>query len=239
MCGRYTLKTPPDQWGQFLLPIMEASSSDSWKSGEWKPRYNIAPTQDVIAVARPAEGAPSMDYFRWGLVPTWAKELSVGNRMINARSETVHEKRSFSGPFQKQRCLVIADGYYEWQKLKSGEKQACWIAPAGDEVLCLAGLWESNRRAVGEEVRSCTILTTAANDQLAEIHDRMPVVLSKQAAEMWLDPNSPAEDLRQLMGAAEDGFFQVRKVGRFVNNARNEGEECLERVDEEAKDEDE
>ncbi|MFN3191844.1 MAG: SOS response-associated peptidase [Aureliella sp.] len=233
MCGRYTLKTPPDQWGQFLLPIVESSSRDGWKTDAWKPRYNIAPTQDVVAVEKPAEGAARIDYFRWGLVPTWAKELSVGSRMINARSETVHEKRSFAKPFEKQRCLVIADGYYEWQKLKSGEKQACWIAPASEEVICFAGLWETNKRATGEEVRSCTILTTEANEQLASLHDRMPVVLDERGAEMWLDPRVPSEELRPLLGAAENGFFHVREVSRFVNNARNEGEECLREIREE------
>jgi len=115
MCGRYTLKTPPDQWGQLLLPMVESASKPGMPLAEWSPRYNIAPTQNVLAVSREPDSESSvggllLDYFRWGLIPSWAKELSIGNRMINARSETVDEKRSFNAPLATRRCLVLADG---------------------------------------------------------------------------------------------------------------------------------
>ncbi|MEM7478283.1 MAG: SOS response-associated peptidase [Planctomycetota bacterium] len=230
MCGRYTLKTPPDQWGQLLLPIVEsanAATPEGEAALDWRPRYNIAPTQNVLALTSSAEGDWILDYYRWGLVPSWAQELAIGNRMINARAETLPEKRSFSGPLKKRRCMILADGYYEWQKLGDGTKQACWISPQDDQVICLAGLWESNRRATGEEVYSCTIITTSANGFLSPIHDRMPVVLEGQAAEQWMDSDCPADEAHQLLGTTEDEFFKVTRVSKLVNNPRNEVPECL------------
>ncbi|MFK7735297.1 MAG: SOS response-associated peptidase [Pirellulaceae bacterium] len=236
MCGRYTLKTHPDQWGQLLLPMVESASRPGAALAEWSPRYNIAPTQNVLAISgepdtESSTGGLLLDYFRWGLVPSWAKELSIGNRMINARSETVHEKRSFKGPLEKRRCLVLADGYYEWQKLADGSKQPCWISAAEGTVMALAGLWESNRQASDAVVRSCTILTTAANQQLQEIHDRMPIVMDGPAVERWMSAECSAEEAKTLLGQAEDGYFEVTKVSTLVNNPRNETAECLEPID--------
>lgn len=222
MCGRYTLKTPPMDWGQLLLPLIDSQTI----SASWQPRYNIAPTQNVLAVFQ-ADASAAIGSFRWGLLPGWAKDASVGSRMINARSETLHEKRSFSGPLKNKRCMIIADGYYEWQKLANGKKQACWIAPEQGGVMLLAGLWESNRRIAEQPILSCTIITTAANDNLSSIHDRMPVVLDEDAAERWLKPKLEPDDARTMLRAAEDDFFNVRQVSSYVNNARHEGEECI------------
>jgi putative SOS response-associated peptidase YedK len=236
MCGRYTLKTPPDQWGQLLLPMIQSASKPGMPLAEWRPRYNIAPTQNVLAVSRESDpettaGGLLLDYFRWGLIPSWAKELSIGNRMINARSETVDEKRSFKGPLAKRRCLVLADGYYEWQKLDDGSKQPFWISAAEGTVMTFAGLWESNRQVSDAVVQTCTILTTAANQQLLTIHDRMPVVMDGQAAQEWMSVNCSAEQAKSLLGQAEDGYFKVTKVSTLVNNPRNELPECLDPVD--------
>lgn len=240
MCGRYTLKTEPDSWGQLLLPIVEASGQDAssskpkseklsaeWKA-EWQPRFNIAPTQNVFAVRNDREGEMLLDYFRWGLVPSWAKELSIGSRMINARAETLPEKKSFSGPLKSRRCLVVADGYYEWQRLDDGGKQACWISPAEGGVMCLAGLWEANSKATGEPVQTCTIITTAANQSLGEIHDRMPVVIDGQALEQWMSPKTSGEVAHELLGSADEDYFRVTRVSNFVNRVRNDSPECIE-----------
>ena len=147
--------------------------------------------------------------------------------MINARSETLHEKRSFSKPLATKRCLIIADGYYEWQKQSDGTKQPCWIHPSDGGTMLLAGLWESNRRATDKTVRSCTIITTEANSALADIHDRMPVMLSDNLADRWLDSDCPVEEARSMLASADEEYFSVRPVSKTVNNPRNESPDCL------------
>ena len=226
MCGRLTLKTPPDQWGQLLLPLLDTD----FVTANWTPRYNIAPTQNIVAIAVNCESAERFtDYFRWGLVPSWAEELSIGNRMINARAETISEKRSFVGPLSKRRCAVIADGYYEW-KLVGKQKQPYWIHAASSEVFALAGLWETNTRATGQLTKSCTIVTTSANAKLAEVHDRMPVMLKGDALLKWLDAKVSAEAAEELLAPAVDSFFEFQAVDRRVNNARVDDEDCLRAV---------
>ncbi len=225
MCGRFTLKTPPDQWGQLLLPLIDVREV----SRTWQPRYNVAPTQNVVAVTAEDQQGLVASYFRWGLIPSWAADLSVGNRMINARSETLHEKRSFSGALKRRRCLIIADGYYEWQKLDNG-KQPFWIAPRSGGVMQLAGLWEQNVKATGEPIRSCTIITTAANDALSSVHDRMPALLTGASAERWADPTCAADEAQALLGPAENDFLTARKVSQLVNNPRNDRPECVEPI---------
>lgn len=223
MCGRFTLKTQPDQWGQLLLPLLDIEVAKA----DWSPRYNIAPTQNIVAIAVDCESAERFtDYFRWGLVPSWAEDLSIGNRMINARSETIDEKRSFAGPLKKHRCVVVADGYYEW-KTEGKVKQPFWIHPADGGVIAMAGLWETNRRATGQPVKSCTIITTSANEKLVELHDRMPVVLSGEAVASWLDPRLAINDAKELLAPAADGLLESAAVDRRVNNARVDDPECL------------
>lgn len=225
MCGRYTLKTPPDQWGQLLLPLLDCSVV----SEAWRPRYNIAPTQKVIAVAAREPGAElTADYYRWGLLPSWAADLTIGNSMINARRETLQEKRSFKGPLAKRRCLVIADGYYEWQKRDDGSKQPQWITASDSRVMGFAGLWETNRRATGQPIDSCTIITTAANAAMQPIHDRMPIVLEGQAAQLWLDLKYNVDEAYSLLVPAKDNFFVARAVSTHVNSPRQEDEQCIE-----------
>ncbi|MEZ6135936.1 MAG: SOS response-associated peptidase [Pirellulaceae bacterium] len=229
MCGRFTLKTPPDQWVQLLLPIANLAEIKS----SWQPRYNIAPTQNIVAFAMNDQQEIIADYYRWGLIPSWATDLSIGSRMINARSETLQEKRSFKGPLAKRRCLIVADGYYEWQKRSDGSKQPHWIHPTdadSDEphpLILFAGLWEHNRRATNHPIRSCTIITTAANSHLEPIHDRMPAILSGQAAQRWLSDDCTVEEAQAFLQPAPPTLLRAQSVSTHVNNARHEDPNCL------------
>ncbi len=235
MCGRLTLKTPPSQWSQLLLPVID--SEPLWAT--WQPRYNIAPTQQVVVIANILEGAteraprsldaqPQYTQQRWGLVPSWANDLSIGSRMINARRETLREKKSFIGPLRERRCLIVADGYYEWQQREGTLKQPFWIAPERGGMLQLAGLWQVNRRAKGAPVATCTIITTAANASVSAVHDRMPVSLLGAEAAQWLDPACAVDDAYQLLEpAAAVAEWKPRAVNTYVNNARHEGPQCL------------
>ncbi|MFO0943347.1 MAG: SOS response-associated peptidase [Pirellulales bacterium] len=224
MCGRLTLKTPPAEWGQLLLPLVDELNLPT----NFQPRYNIAPTQQLYALATcNSDSAIRIEHFRWGLVPVWAPDLAIGNSMINARHETLLEKRSFKGPLEKRRCLIIADGYYEWYRESSKAKRAYWITPSEGPLVLLAGLWEENRRAKGELVQSCAVITTSANAALTPIHDRMPVAMVGDAAKQWLDPKCSQQQAYDLLGQANDNFFRPLEVSNFVNNARHEGPECI------------
>lgn len=222
MCGRLTLKTASDQLIQFLLPWVGADC----RPADYSPRYNIAPSQTLLAITWEGS-AKRLAYYRWGLVPAWATELSFGNRMINARHETLLEKRSFAGPIAKQRCLVIADGYFEWRKLSSKLKQAYWITPESDDLMTLAGLWERNHRATGQAIESCTLITTQANSTMNSIHDRMPMPLSNGAAEGWLNPHCSAQQAYDLLQPVDNSFFKAQPVSPHVNNPRNDDPECI------------
>ena len=248
MCGRLTLKTPPAEWSQLLLPILGDGASggsefeqaldglaQSRIAAGWQPRYNIAPTQNIPVLMRQETSSElSVNSLRWGLVPGWAADLKIGSRMINARSETIDEKRSFSKPLESRRCLVIADGYYEWQKTNASAskrskpaKQAFWIAPSEGGLMLLAGLWSTNTKATDKAVQTCTVVTTAANARLDEIHDRMPVMMHGEVARRWLDPSCSAEEAKGLLGAAEDEFFRATKVGDYVNKVANDDPACV------------
>ena len=178
MCGRYTLRTPVDS-------LVEAFDIVDYPSS-LTPSYNIAPTQEVAAVVEEDEKR-KLEMFHWGLIPSWAKDPSIGNKMINARAETVSEKPSFRKAFKVRRCLILADGFYEWQKTDNG-KQPYYIKMQDDSPFAFAGLWEIWQN--GEEIRSATIITTEANDLMNEIHHRMPVILPPEDYGMWLVPTS-------------------------------------------------
>ena len=188
------------------------------------PRYNGCPTQDFVAVRRDGEER-TLAKLRWGLVPGWAKDLKLGAKMINARSETVHEKPAFRSAFRRRRCVVPVNGWFEWRR-ENGEKQPYWLRPAGDEVFSLAGLWE--RWEKGEEpVETFTVLTTAASTALADIHHRQPVIVESMALDEWLDPGTSLERLRALASAGKEGPFERRAVSTRVNSARNDDAELL------------
>jgi putative SOS response-associated peptidase YedK len=222
MCSRYFL----DADGNIIAYTFRVQSPP-----EVRKRYNIAPTQlaPVVRLARGAAGDESTDppreiaMLRWGLVPAWAKDLAVGSQMINARAETVAEKPAFRKALEKRRCIVPATGFYEWQGAP-GQKQPYAITFPEAPVFGFAGLWERWHPENGEPVETFTIVTTDANEAVASIHDRMPVILSPQQADVWLSSDTAAA--RALLGPFR-GATTMRAVTRRMSNSRTEGPECL------------
>jgi putative SOS response-associated peptidase YedK len=219
MCGRYTLKTPVNVLAeQFQIDEYPSSMNAS---------YNIAPTQEVAAVTA-EEGKRKLEMLHWGLIPSWADEPQVGSRMINARSETVSVKPSFRKAFRNHRCLVLADGFYEWQKTGNG-KQPYYIRMEDGSPFAFAGLWESWKD--GREIRSATIITTDANDVVAPIHNRMPVILHPEDYTLWLDPDFDEKDpLMTLLKPYPAEAMEAYPVSRRVNKPSNNEPSCIESV---------
>ena len=223
MCGRFAFYSPT-----------EAAAALFGVSGsvDVQPRYNIAPTQYVAAIRMGNDEQRELVKLRWGLVPFWAKDPSIGNRMINARAETLSERPAYRAAFRRRRCVVLADGWYEWQVVASG-KQPWFIHSRDGAPLGLAGLWETWRDpAGGEPVESCTIVTTDAVGPLAEIHHRMPAVLPAAGLEAWLDPRQ--QDVTALsgwLGPRDPAEFSARAVSRRVNDPRNQGADLIEAVE--------
>ena len=217
MCGRYTLKTP--------LSVLTERFDIGESSTSVTPSYNIAPTQQVATVLS-ENGKRKLEMLRWGLIPSWADDPEIGSRMINARAETVAEKPSYRKAFKKSRCLILADGFYEWQKTDSG-KQPFHIRMQDGSPFAFAGLWESWDK--GEEIRSCTIITTEANDLVAEVHNRMPVILHAEDYEMWLDPDfDEREPLTSLLQPFPAEAMETYMVSRRVNKPSNSEPEVIE-----------
>lgn len=196
---------------------------------EWAPRYNIAPTQQVPVVrVAPDSGEREMTLLRWGLIPSWAKDASIGNRLINARAETVASKPAFRAAFKRRRCLVPADGYYEWQKVGS-KKQPYLIQRQDGAPFAFAGLWESWHADRPDAVETFTIITTDANEATTAIHDRMPVILDEEDYAMWLDPEFEGrEALESLLRPYPGEALQLTPVSTYVNNPRHEDPRCIE-----------
>lgn len=238
MCGRYTLTDP----GAELLRHFQLTSLPP----DYRPRYNIAPTQPVLAVISDENGRRA-GYLRWGLIPSWAKDPSIGSRMINARGETVAAKPSFRTALRRRRCLIPADGFYEWQT-RNGRKQPIRFVARNGGVFAFAGLWETWRAPspspgvdsahpgnsgagtppADEVIHTCTIITTDANEFVRPVHHRMPVILSPEDYDLWLDRDidDPEAVLPLLKGAPEDAL-QMYEVSVFVNSARNESPQCI------------
>jgi putative SOS response-associated peptidase YedK len=221
MCGRFAMFMPLAEVARQFelgdLPSLEA-------------RYNIAPTQSVAAIRADEAGQRSLAMLRWGLVPHWAKDISIGNRLINARAETVAEKPAFRQAFSRRRCLVLASGFYEWGETPAG-KVPYFMAPRNGECLAFAGLWE---RWHGDDdiLESCTIITTTANATLTKVHQRMPAILAADAQVRWLAGETPATERLSLLRPAPEDELEVRQVRRTVNNPRNEGAGLIEAVSE-------
>ncbi len=223
MCGRFASTTPPDKLAAYFgaeAPILgdEEISAD----------YNVAPTRDV-PIVRVREDERHLDYLRWGLVPRWAKDLRIGSKMINARAETVATKNSFRSAFAKRRCIVTADGFYEWKRLDPKTKQPMYIHRADGDPLAFAGLYERWTDAENlREIHTCTIITTTPNEMMAEIHDRMPVLLSPQRWDEWLDPaNTETESLQQLLVPAPNALLTSYAVSTEVNSVKNNNADLL------------
>lgn len=227
MCGRMVLTRSVAEIADFFGALM----SDL----ELVPRYNVTPSLDIPAIRATAEGAKegqrALALLRWGLVPAWAKDPSIGNRMINARSETAAEKPSFRAAMRRHRCLIPADGFYEWAKpaSKGARKTPYYFKLKGGDPMAIAGLYESwTNRETGEQVDSCTLLTTEANATVRPVHDRMPVLLDRRDFELWLDPKTqdPAVVVPLLVPAAPDRFESFA-VSDHVNSPGNDDPSCI------------
>ena len=227
MCGRYVSSTPPDQLAAYFGAALTAEHLVG-------PEYNVAPTRSVWTVFEDGD-TRRLDLARWGLVPMWAKDLSIGNRMINARSETVADKNAFKKAFRRQRCIVPADGFYEWTVQPGQKKKQPWFIQRPDhEPFAFAGLWETWRGPdrTDEPIRTCTILTGPANEKMTEIHDRMPVMLAPDAWSTWLDPSVEDTDLLgQFLVPAPPQLITFHPVGTEVNDARNHGAHLVDAIE--------
>jgi len=217
MCGRFAFYSP----GEATAALFGASGSLPVEA-----RYNIAPTQYIAAVRNDDEDGRELAMLRWGLVPFWAKDPSIGNRMINARAETVAEKPSYRAAYRHRRCLVLADGFYEWHT-EGGVKSPYYISAADGEPFAFAALWENWQSKVSDEsIQSTTLITTAANEFMSTLHHRMPVVLRSETADRWLAGD---DDLIEF-AVSHGPELCAWAVDRRVNNARNEGEDLIEAV---------
>lgn len=218
MCGRFS-QAQIAELDREVFRLLEMPALE--------PRYNIAPTQDVAVVRERRNGERVLQLLRWGLIPSWAKDPAIGNRMINARAETLAAKPAFKRPFARQRCLVPADGFYEWKRT-GGAKQPYYIRREDGGPMAFAGLWDRWRSDGDATVDSFTIVTTTPNDLVAPIHNRMPAILLPDGYDMWLDSeNRDVDDLSSLLGPYPVEDMTAYPVGRFVNNPRNEGPECV------------
>lgn len=221
MCGRFTLRASPAELVEIFRLLREP---------EIPPRYNIAPTQPVAAV-READGGRELAMLRWGLVPAWAKDPAIGSRMINARGESVATKPSFRSAFKHRRCLIPADGFYEWQKTGGRGKQPYLIGVEGSRPFALAGLWERWEKGEGEPLESCTIITTTANDLLADLHDRMPVILDEEDYDRWLDvKQADPGGLQSVLRPFPSERMCFYAVDTVVNSPKNEVPACVEPI---------
>jgi len=220
MCGRFTLRAK-------LNLLLRQFAAETSTVDEWPVRYNIAPTQEVLAVRCAENGQRELVPLRWGLIPPWSKDIKIGSRMINARAETIAEKPSFRSPFKRRRCLILADGFYEWKKTGKA-KQPYHIGLTSGEPFALAGLWETWKSEGQPRIESCTIITTEPNELMAELHDRMPVILSSNDYEPWLStPSDDAQQLLPLLDAYPSSEMAYAAVETRVNSPTHDDEHCL------------
>ena len=231
MCGRYVSSSQPDEIARYF----GAAMSETLTAEGAAPNFNVAPTSNVFVVLESGE-TRRLEEARWGLVPSWAKELSIGAKMINARAETLATKNAFKRSFERRRCIIPADGFYEW-KVVPGQKrkQPMYIHRADGDRFAFAGLWELWRNRYDLEappLRTCTIITGEPNEKVAEIHDRMPVMLPPDAWGAWLDcENHDLELLGRLLVPAPASLIAVHPVSTAVNNVRNKQASLIDRVD--------
>lgn len=236
MCGRFVSSSTPDELAAYfgVDQVAEAVAEPV------PANFNVAPTQDVLAVID-HDGERHLDAFFWGLIPSWAKEAKIGSRMINARAETLADKNAYKPSFKKRRCIIPADGFYEWQKLddtgapkKKVRKQPMFMRSVDGSPLAFAGLWSVWRGPDKEQepLRSVTIITTTPNDTMAPIHDRMPVILGRDDWSTWLDrDNEDLDILGRLLVPAPDDLLTTTPVSTQVNNVRNNGPELIEEAE--------
>ena len=218
MCGRFTLVTNMDE--------LQSRFGFEARDLDYQPKYNIAPSQQVLTVVN--DGQRRVEHMRWGLIPFWAKDPKIGYRMINAVGETAATKPAFRAAFKKRRCLILADGFFEWRK-EDKAKIPTYIFLRSREPFAFAGLWETWKSPEGETVRSCSIVTTKPNDFIAPIHSRMPVILSQETEALWLDPmTEETGPLTSLLVPSPTEGLDSYVVSSVVNSPRNSGPECIE-----------
>jgi putative SOS response-associated peptidase YedK len=221
MCGRYTLIN--------LAALTQAFPWIDEPPPDDVSRYNIAPTQPILGIAN--NHADRFEHFHWGLIPNWAKDPAIGNRMINARAETLAEKPAFRTALRRRRCLIPADGFYEWKKDPGGgkTKTPMRVRMKSGDVFAFAGIWETWHSPDGSVIPSCTVITTQPNELMATIHDRMPVILAPEDYQRWLDPKEQDPvDLADLLKPYPAERMEATPVSRAVNNPKNESPACIE-----------
>jgi len=224
MCGRFTQQRPTAELAELFRaePLVEDTGA----------RFNVAPSQGVIAVVQPPDDRRLLTTFRWGLIPSWAQDPKIGYRTINARAETVFTSPVFRTSIRKKRCLIPVDSFYEWRRTEDRPKQPYAIRRRDGAPLALAGLWSSWKDPLSEEwLRSCSIVTTTPNELMARIHDRMPLILAPEAWELWLDPAlDDVAELRGLLVPSPAADLEAYPVSTLVNSTRNEGAALIERI---------
>jgi putative SOS response-associated peptidase YedK len=214
MCGRFTLRTPAGQIAEFFQLIRDLV--------DWpEPRFNVAPTQSVLAIRR-GDAGREPTRLRWGLIPSWAKDMKIGASLINARGETAAEKPAFRTAFRRRRCLIPADGFYEWKR--DGSQKTPYLMTMQDESLfAFAGLWDRWKGPSGDVIESCSVITTTPNELMVTLHDRMPVILSPTHYDVWLDPAvGDVGALTSLLVPYPSDEMRAEQVSTVINNARNE-----------------
>lgn len=219
MCGRFTLTVDPaeltDAFGDFIFP------------NQFAPRFNIAPSQPILAI--PNDGKNKADFFLWGLIPSWAKDPTIANKLINARGETIAEKPSFRGSLKYKRCLILADGFYEWKAQAGAKTKTPYFIHMKDrQPFAFAGLWDEWNSPDGNTLRTCTIITTEPNELMSTLHNRMPVILDKNNYAAWLEaaPQTPA-DLLPLIRPFPADRMSAYPVSTMVNSPGNDRAECV------------
>ena len=223
MCGRYALHSA------LARVAAEFGVTESTDLADDAPGYNIAPGRDLPVCVAAYDGRRSLRTMRWGLVPTWARDPSIGQRLINARAETIASKPAFRAAYRRRRCVVPADGFYEWQKTAAG-KQPWYIRRADLRLLAMAGLWEQRERDGEPPLLSFTIVTTEANDALRHIHQRMPVLLDDDAMTRWLARDTGGDKLGALLRPWPADETLAQPVSRAVNNARHDAPDCVQPI---------
>lgn len=221
MCGRFGLFVTPE--------VLEEYFNLTDFAVELAPaRYNLTPGQ-AVAVVREHDGRRRLDALQWGLIPFWAKDATIGRKLVNARLDSVAAKPAFREAWTRRRCLIPASGFYEWSEPVAGRKRPHFVRPGDEPLLALAGLWERWRTPSGDKLETCVIVTTDANAQLAKVHDRMPLLIPRDAHALWLDPRSSVEDVARLVDRAPK--LEVQPVGFGVNDPRKDDETLIAPVD--------
>ncbi|NMD71033.1 SOS response-associated peptidase [Bacillus sp. DNRA2] len=224
MCGRFTLTAT-------LTEILNRFDIEEFFDEEnFLPNYNVAPSQLVLAIIN-NRTINKMGYLRWGLIPPWAKDITLGSKMINARSETILEKPSFRDPFRRKRCLIVADSFYEWKRIDAKTKTPMRIRLKSNDLFGMAGLWEQWKTPDGKSIFTCTVITTTPNTLMERIHDRMPVILKPEDEKIWLDPtNNDLGQLTQLLQPLDPDLMEAYEVSSLVNSPKNNSIELIQKI---------